>query len=174
MRRALPKIGKLLIGFGLAVLVGEFALSRSSLIDTPPGQYRRSETRAFEHTPGFKGKDRQGNPIIINGHGFRGDEVPVEKRAGMFRILVLGDSVAFGQGVREEDTFSKQLEGLLNEDPSGPTVEVLNAGVRGYNTFQELLLLKEGGLAFDPDLVLVAYVKSCTSYQRTQKRQPDK
>jgi lysophospholipase L1-like esterase len=160
MSRLLRQSLKLLIGFVLAIAVGELILSRSSLIDSPPGQYRRSETRAFEHSPDFRGKDRHGNPIIINSHGFRGGERALAKPSGVFRILVLGDSVAFGQGVAAEATFSDQLERLLNEASSDLEVEVLNSGVRGYNTYQELLLLKEVGFKFDPDLVLVSYVSN--------------
>lgn len=148
----------LVLGAGtiLAVAVGEFLISQTSLVDTPPGLFRRSETRAFEHTPGFHGRDMQKHPIRINSGGLRDAETPFEKPDGVYRIFVLGDSVAFGDGVAVEDTFSDQLEKMLND--RGVRVEVLNGGIRGYNTYQESILLKEAGLRYHPDLILLTYV----------------
>lgn len=67
----------------------------------------------------------------INAAGLRGREV---RRDGPGRILVLGDSFAFGVGVDDEQTLAAQLGWLL-----GPSREVLNGGVSGYSTDQELL-----------------------------------
>ena len=67
----------------------------------------------------------------INAAGLRGPEV---RRDGPRRILVLGDSFAFGVGVDDEHTLAAQLGALL-----GPSWEVLNGGVSGYSTDQELL-----------------------------------
>jgi lysophospholipase L1-like esterase len=80
----------------------------------------------------------------------------VEKPEGTFRILLLGDSVSVGQGVREyENTYPAVLETYLRE--RGLEVELLNFAVTGYNTQQEVWTLNDKGLAFDPDLVLVGY-----------------
>ncbi len=140
----------------IAVVCGEFVLSQTSLIDTPPGLFRRSETRAFEHRPGFTGRDINGNPIRINSSGLRDRDFQMEKPEGVYRVFVLGDSVAFGDGVAAEETFSKRLEEVLSA--RGLRVEVLNGGIRGYNTYQEAILLKEIGLRYRPDLVLLSYV----------------
>jgi lysophospholipase L1-like esterase len=155
------KFFALCLGLILAVAVGEAALSRSSWIDNPPGQFMRSPTRAFQHVPNFKGRDRLGNPIRLNTQGYRDREYAFQKPEGAYRILVLGDSVAFGDGVPVEETFSDQLENLLNRAPElagRRPIEVINTGIRGYNTYQELLLLKEEGLRYNPDLVLLCYV----------------
>ena len=158
MNLFLKRATTLFLGSLLTMIFAEFALSRSSLIDSPPGQHRRSETRAFEQTPGFKGRDKLGNPIVINSRGLREEEYPLEKPEGVYRILVLGDSVTFGENVAAEESFPEQMQLLLNEVRTEPKVEVLNAGVRGYNTYQELLMLKEVGLPYDLDLVIVCYV----------------
>lgn len=79
-----------------------------------------------------------------------------DKPDGTRRIVVLGDSVAFGPGVRLEETFDNQLEAMLDSDAA--PVEVLNMGVPGYNTAQEMITLRRRGLDLDPDLVLVAWV----------------
>lgn len=158
MNLFLKRVTALFLGSILTMVFAEFALSRSSLVDSPPGQYRRSETRAFEHRPGFRGRDKLGNLIVINSQGLREEDYPLEKPEGVYRILVLGDSVTFGENVAAEESFPKQMQHLLNEARTGPKVEVLNAGVRGYNTYQELLMLEEVGLLYDPDLVIVCYV----------------
>jgi len=92
----------------------------------------------------------------INAAGLRGPEVSEEKPAGVRRIAVLGDSVAFGFWVAEKDAFPRQLESMLNEAEGGP-VEVLNLAVPGYNLDQEIETLRSKALALAPDLVVVAF-----------------
>ena len=94
-----------------------------------------------------------------NSFGFRDREHAVAKPRGVYRIVVLGDSVGAGLKVaRTEDTFPPLLEGLLNR--RGLRAEVINLSVDGYNTQQEVEILIERGLRFSPDLVLVAYTLS--------------
>ena len=71
---------------------------------------------------------------------------------------MLGDSIAFGYWVAEEDGFPRQLEAMLN--PAGATGDgsrCSNFGVPGYNLDQEIETLRSKALAFSPDLVLVAF-----------------
>lgn len=91
-----------------------------------------------------------------NSLGFRDRERAVEKPPGVFRILVLGDSIAAGQAVREAaDVFPARLEAGLAA--AGVAAEVINFAVTGYDTRQEVALLEDRGLRFAPDLVLLAY-----------------
>ncbi len=94
----------------------------------------------------------------INSLGMRGAEASLDKPADTFRILVLGDSVAFGWGLEEQDTLSSQLQQLLDSSGTGKHFEVWNAGVPGYATWQELSYLVEKGDALHPDLVLVPFL----------------
>jgi lysophospholipase L1-like esterase len=94
-----------------------------------------------------------------NSLGFRDREHAVAKPPGVYRIVVLGDSVGAGLKVaRTEDTFAPLLEGLLRERRLA--AEVINLSVDGYNTQQEVEILRQRGLRFAPDLVLVAYTLS--------------
>jgi lysophospholipase L1-like esterase len=95
----------------------------------------------------------EGVAVAISSQGLRDREYAVEKPAGTTRILVLGDSVVFGWGVRVEETFAKQLERLLRED--GWRVEVLNTGVPSYDPTDEALYLRTAGLRYQPDVILV-------------------
>ena len=98
----------------------------------------------------------QGVPVVINSHGLRNPETPYDKPPGTFRILNLGDSVAMGWGAREEDTYGRQLEQLLNEqDEDDLRYEVINAGVPGWNLENEMAYLQAEGLKYEPDLVLL-------------------
>ncbi|MGV3720196.1 MAG: SGNH/GDSL hydrolase family protein [Actinomycetota bacterium] len=89
--------------------------------------------------------------IRINSKGLRDREFPYEKPAGVTRILALGDSFTFGWGVEAEETAAKVIERSLTG------VEVLNAGCSGWGSVQELGFLKEEGVRYDPDVVLVFY-----------------
>ena len=93
----------------------------------------------------------------INALGLRGPETTLEKPQGARRVAVLGDSIAFGYWVADEQGFARQLESLLHGVPGGGRVEVLNFGVPGYNLEQEIETLRAKALAFAPDLVVVLF-----------------
>src|SRR5262249_40224164 len=69
------------------------------------------------------------------------------------------DSFTYGAGLRSEETYVKQLETMLNQKLArhGIRYEVLNAGVPGYNTHQELIHLREVGIMYNPDLILLGF-----------------
>lgn len=93
----------------------------------------------------------------INSHGMRMREIPERKPEGAFRILVLGDSIAYGIGVPPDATFSAVLEAKLREKHPGRAIEVLNSGVISYNTEQQLDWLIQRGMKFEPDAIVVAH-----------------
>jgi lysophospholipase L1-like esterase len=96
-------------------------------------------------------------PASINSAGLRDDEIPREKPDGEVRILALGDSFTFALGVRLEDIWPQQLERILNERQAPQRFQVINAGVAGYNTRQELIYLLHDGYGWDPDLIVVGF-----------------
>jgi len=94
--------------------------------------------------------------LTINSKGLRDTEHPYAKPEGVKRILVLGDSFAWGYGVADEETFSSVLERLFAER-EGTRWEVINTGVSGWSTDQQYLFLREEGLRYEPDIVLLAF-----------------
>jgi lysophospholipase L1-like esterase len=100
-----------------------------------------------------------GAKVSTNHDGFR-DRNYGRKGEGTVRILGLGDSVMFGQGVGETAPYLVLLENLLAEAHAERRWEVLNAAVPGYNTAQEVALLEDRGLAFEPDLVILGFVSN--------------
>jgi hypothetical protein len=91
--------------------------------------------------------------VCANSLGLRDVEHPVAKPAGAFRILVLGDSFMEAVQVSLEDSFARRLERLHAAD--GRAVEVINAGISGWGTDDQLAYLRLYGSRFRPDLVLV-------------------
>ena len=109
----------------------------------------------FELRPG--GLARGEVEYRVNELGLRGPETTLEKPPGVRRVAVLGDSIAFGYWVADEQGFARQLEALLRSAPGGSEVEVLNFGVPGYNLEQEIEALRMKALAFSPDVVVVLF-----------------
>jgi hypothetical protein len=92
---------------------------------------------------------RGGGPAIVANHlGFREREIP-PKSAGRYRIVVVGDSFTWGQGIQAGERFSNLVEGFL-----GPQYEVFNFGRPGNNLPEHLDVLEEA-LRVSPDFVLL-------------------
>ena len=115
----------------------------------------RDDRLFFKNPARFRGTF-QHVEIATNDLGLR--ERPIgPRRPGTARVLVLGDSVAFGWGVKVEDALPRQLERALSS--SGREVfETVNAGVPGYNSRQELAFLKDNAESLGPDAVVLLYV----------------
>jgi lysophospholipase L1-like esterase len=137
---------------GLAPDVGSFQIGRYRLSANPALGYEPVPNFAYDgEVTGMLAYAGRANSL-----GFRDREHPVAKPAGTLRVLVLGDSIADGMRIDDgEAILHRQLERRLRE--RGLAVDVLNFAVSGYNTGQEVETLASKGLAFAPDLVLVAY-----------------
>lgn len=93
--------------------------------------------------------------VRTNRLGLRDDDVAVPKPAPTFRILLVGDSMTAGLEVERSRTFEAVCEARLRAH--GP-VEVVNAGVRGWNLDNIVGWLESDGLALEPDLVVYTFV----------------
>ncbi len=101
--------------------------------------------------------------IRTNEYGFRGPTVG-PKPPGEFRILVLGDSITFGDYLQEDETLPAVLERQLRE--SVPGLRVINAGKPGADLLTESYIFLESGLAVEPDLVVIAsYLNDATTIE---------
>jgi len=87
--------------------------------------------------------------LSYNSHGFRVPEYAYKKPKGVRRIVILGDSFVDGSEVDDYETFTWLMQEKLD------SIEVINLGVYGYSTVQELIALKKFALKYDPDVVLV-------------------
>lgn len=101
----------------------------------------------YRLNPGWKDENGRG----VNALSIRHAEIAMPKPAGLFRLVVLGDSIPWGKGVFGfVDDIAQRIEGPRR-------VEVINAAVSGYTSFQELGFLKRFVEQVDPDLVVWTY-----------------
>ncbi len=90
----------------------------------------------------------------VNGQGFReARDIPAAKPAGTFRVVCIGDSVPFGYGLPAEKAYPRLLEEMLRSR-TAKNVEVINAGVVGYTSWQALRYLERDLIKYAPDLVI--------------------
>jgi lysophospholipase L1-like esterase len=158
-RRSVAKASLVLVGLVLGLLVAE-GIARMAGFD--PGihviyreNFRLSENPRlrYELQPLSKDGDTR-----INSAGMRDHEHALAKPAGVYRIAIVGDSIAYGLTVDQRVAFPQQLERMLNDrSPDGPRFEVLNLGVSGYNIDQIVERSRSLGLAHSPDLIIYAY-----------------
>jgi lysophospholipase L1-like esterase len=94
-----------------------------------------------------------------NSLGLRNREVGAKSPQDV-RILFLGDSLIFAGDTSSGKLYTEVIESSLNRAPRHPAtrVEVINAGIPGYTTYQELEFLKLYGLDMQPDLVVLGFV----------------
>lgn len=161
------------IGLGTGFLIFHFFLEdwsrelKIELTDEPiylqePGHERTGHKYLYDPELGWRNipnwsATTNGYPLTINSQGLRGREYPYQKSKGTKRILVLGDSFAWGYGVADGAIFTDTLEDLLNESSSSIAYEVINTGVSGWGTDQELLFLQQEGFDYSPDVVVLAF-----------------
>ena len=121
----------------------------------------------FEHVydsnPNGYFNERNAQTYRTNRYGLRGPDFLEQKEPGVTRVLVLGDSFVFGEGVEFEDTVTAQLQLLLNARGS-ETFEVINAAAGAWDTDCEVNYLERQGVAFEPDIIMVGYVLNDAPY----------
>ena len=166
-RRALIALGSALV----ALAAGEAWLRRfrpvafrrpidpDAVLSRRDLMHRASEVPGllYELVPGYD-LGHEGQPVTISSLGLRDAELlPAE--AGARRIAVVGDSVTFGTGVADGETFCDELERALDAAARerGQRVEVLNFGVSGYSIDDYVRTIDAKVVPLAPELVLVAY-----------------
>jgi len=122
----------------------------------PQITYRYDPEIRYVNVPNQKGWIDDGF-VTMNSQGFRGRETDIPKPPGRFRIVTIGDSLTLGWGVADNETFSARLEQFLHKSFPQRNVDVVNLGVGGYDTRQEVTLLRRHVNELEPDLVLVGF-----------------
>jgi GDSL-like Lipase/Acylhydrolase family len=148
----------------IAVLVGEIAV-RAALKDQSvlfpryhtDYHYGNYTLRGIRANSQFWHTSADGSwKFSTNSHGLRDTrEFSYAKPAGTVRVLSLGDSHTQGYEVRQQATFSAVLERYLAA--RGVHAEVLNAGVSGFSTAEELAYLENEGYRYAPDVVVLGF-----------------
>lgn len=173
--RLLPKV-LLALGTGLIALIlaeGTFRFAGLPRIPKPHtesgrfvfGKIGESGESFYVNQPGRITFRYDGNPRgyfderdevhhDVNPMGFRGPAFTA-KPPDLFRIVFLGDSFTFGEGVRNEDIYPEVTARILRK--GGRSIDACNLGVGGYNTSQSLRAMQLFGSDLQPDAVVLGY-----------------
>lgn len=111
-----------------------------------------SNTKAY-----LKGTSTRWFHLKINSLGLRDREHDFSKKPGVFRVMLLGDSMSMAEGAELEETYIKQFEVMANQHSPTQIIETINAAIRGYGNDQELVFFKRVGPQFHPDLVILGF-----------------
>ena len=114
--------------------------------------YRPSRLLGYERVPNCH--------EWVNSFGLIGDDFSLKKRDGVYRILILGDSIV------EQNYFIEYLRERLDGLLSNIKFEFINAGVPGYKIWQNTNFLKYKGIKYDPDMVIVSLCLGAFSPER--------
>jgi len=150
------------LALGLSELVVRSLKLAPEIVYVEKWRVRLSENRKIGYEPipnlNSAGKSAQYYSYIgrSNNMGYRDYDHPLEKPTGSQRIVVLGDSVTAGLWIKGDDKiFTSVMERRLKQ--AGENIDVMNFGVSGYNTSQEVETLETYGLQFNPNIVILAY-----------------
>jgi lysophospholipase L1-like esterase len=153
----------LLLGVAIALGIGEVAVrlvSPQLVYRFPQGMFVNDEKLAYRLTPNFKGissTSEYRTAIQTNSIGLREDREFPTRQPGIYRVLALGDSFTMGVGVEANEAMAKVVESMGGHRGFKRPIQVINGGVPGYNTEQELALLEQYGLSLKPDLVMLGF-----------------
>lgn len=165
----------LLIGVAFGVGLAEIALRLAGV--SYPLPYQPDDDCGTVLAPHFAGWFTQEGRAYVttNSRGLRDREYAVPKPVNTFRIAVLGDSYAEALQVDASETFWSVLERELAKRPrfDGITVEVINFGVSGYGTAQELQMFRSRVWRYEPDIVLLAFVTGNDIRNNSRELEPD-
>ena len=165
LRRALGNVALALAGIGVALAAGELALRVFASEPEP-----RLPPQPLVHPPGLPtlhGIAELNRPLTrgiykgvfhrTNSLGVRGPELPLEPPPGSFRIVLLGDSIAMGEGVEESDTYAARLADLLSRGDPRRRYGVVNLGISGMNAETIAHRFEYIGMRYRPHLVVYGY-----------------
>ena len=151
----------LLLAYGAVEAYISYAIDDGMQFDLEMWRYAREIKRqsanpaiGHEHTPNTRAH-LMGADVVISSQGLRDRDYPLTPPPGRTRVMILGDSLAFGWGVPGDKTYSKRLEQKLLA--AGHDVEVINTGVGNYNTEMQVAYFLERGAAFQPHHVVLNY-----------------
>jgi lysophospholipase L1-like esterase len=116
------------------------------------------------------GADRSCSGGRQNSHGFRVPEYTIAHPPGTFRIVIVGDSNTWGDGIEAEDLYHQMLQKRFDETHSSgkPRVEVVALGISGSNIWDNVTRLLVHGEQLRPDLVLVQFFENDLDYRGYQ------
>ncbi|HKQ60820.1 MAG TPA: SGNH/GDSL hydrolase family protein [Candidatus Polarisedimenticolaceae bacterium] len=160
LRAGAQNLALLAGALSIALLLAEAGTRLFTDIQPPISRRHPVVGRTYRpHYVGVRHVSESGHEVRLrfDRDGFRGPDRPYERPAGVRRLALIGDSIVAAIGCQEEDTAAAVLERLLRASQPEVRWEVLNFGVSGSSTGQELVLWRELASRYHPDLVVVGY-----------------
>lgn len=171
-RRRSFVIISVLLGCVIGLLVAEAGLRIVGY--SSPEFYQPDAERGYALIPNMKGTySKEGrSSVSINREGFRDVDHDIAKPPGTFRIAVIGDSYVEALQVEQDEIFTNYMRDKLAK--CGHKVEVLNFGVSGYGTAQEIITVRDFAMKYSPDVVMLMMTTNndITDNSRYFKRLP--
>lgn len=109
----------------------------------------------------------------VNSLGFRGPEVPPNSRGRRLRIAALGGSTTYSSSVSEPQSYPRQLEQMLRAKTGREEIDVINAGVADYTTFESFVNLAFRVLDLKPKIVLIYHAGNDLRAAMIKNHRPD-
>ena len=94
--------------------------------------------------------------VTTNSEGMADREYPLEKPPGTIRIALLGDSVTASLYTKQEKKFKTIWEKALTQRMGKP-VEVMNFGIDGTSTWEQVQMFQLRARRYKPDYVVLAF-----------------
>jgi len=146
----------LLVELGLHLVLGPVRVVEEFYEPDPRIGYRMQPDLEFVFANAYHGYRAT---VRTNSLGLRDDEIVLPKPERTVRILLLGDSMTASLEVEKPETCEALLAHDLSTDlPTGWSVDVINAGVRGYNLDNILAFYATVGSHLEVDLVVYLFV----------------
>jgi len=111
------------------------------------GEKEYHPTRKFQLKKNYKAKN-----ISINSHGILGPEFDINPNPNGIRILTMGNSCTF---IPSERNYSRVLEENLSKLFPKDGIEVICAGIPGYDSFQLLDWYNDFLFKLEPDIAII-------------------
>lgn len=163
-KRVLSLTLLLFVSFAVAGLIGE-AVIRLTIKDQivlfpryhTDATYGEFRIRRFRPNSKFRHTSVDGTwQFETNDKGFRNQaNHSYVRNNDKFRIMSLGDSHTAGYEVAQNETYSAVLEDMLIK--RGIDAEVMNTGISGFGTAEELVFFENEGLRYSPDIVILGF-----------------
>lgn len=161
------KLGLTLVSIFVALLFAElgvriyakhlgvdFLLMRKSMVNPQrfPKELRLTNTLLPQLRPNAQGLAKTSDFEVLyqtNSKGLRSAEIAYASTPGKKRVVVLGDSFTFGEGIPEGQRF---IDAVVKNFPAW---EIVNMALPGHGIEHQLVYLLQEGLKYKPELVIL-------------------
>lgn len=110
----------------------------------------------------------------LNDFGYRDHDFEVKKPSNVFRILAIGDSLTWGEGIRNiDDIYPEIFERKLTVECKDRGYEVVNVSRKGWDVKDYLAALKDPGITYKPDILMLGfYINDIELHKQDRPKTP--